>query len=178
MFARFQEVIRQCESLSMKSLLDVGCGPGIHGALLAKELDMTIHGLDVAQRMIDIANANASENGVSDKCDYMVVDFMDFTGGCDYDVSLALGVVEYIEDPAPFVRKMISHAKRRVMFSLPVKWHLLTPQRMIRYKIRKCPLMFYDRKDISLLMNRCRVNCYDVKRMNRDFLIIVSSEKE
>ena len=52
------------------------------------------------------------------------------------------------------VKKMLDTAERTVVFSLPVKWHLLTPQRIIRYKIRRCPVRFYTVSQIDELMNQ------------------------
>ncbi len=176
MFARFEETVRQCQAVQATSLLDVGCGPGVHDVVLAEKLKMRIRGVDVAPRMVEIAEANAAARGVSELCNYSVTDFMEFEGGLDYDVSLSLGVVEYIEDPVPFIRKMISHSRKRVMFSLPVKWHVLTPQRVVRYKLRDCPLKFYSVADIGRLMRRCGVANYEIKRMNRDYLVVIATD--
>jgi cyclopropane fatty-acyl-phospholipid synthase-like methyltransferase len=176
MFARFEETVRQCQAVRATSLLDVGCGPGVHDVILAEKLKMLIRGVDIAPRMIEIAKANAAARGVSDLCNYSVMDFMEFEGGLDYDASLSLGVIEYIEDPVPFIRKMISHTRKRVMFSLPVKWHILTPQRIVRYRLRKCPLKFYSVAGIERLMRRCGVANYEIKQMNRDYLIVIATD--
>lgn len=176
MFARFEEAVRQCQAVQATSLLDVGCGPGVHDVILAERLKMRIRGVDVAPSMIEIAKENAAARGVSDLCDYSVMDFMEFEGGRDYDASLSLGVVEYIEDPAPFIRKMMSHTRKRVMFSLPVKWHVLTPQRIVRYWLRKCPLKFYSVADVERLMQRCGAANYEIKRMNRDYLVVIATD--
>lgn len=176
MFRRFEETIHQCIEIDAKNLLDVGCGPGTHDTILAERLGINIRGIDVAPNMIEIAKKNAATRGVSDRCSYSVMDFMEFEAGVDYDVSLSLGVVEYIEDPTVFIQKMMSHTRKRVLFSLPVKWHILTPQRMVRYNLRKCPLKFYDLKDIARLMKQVGATKYQVKRLNRDYLVIIENE--
>jgi len=176
MLRRFEETVHQCKEVNATSLLDVGCGPGIHDVILADKLSMKIRGLDIAPNMIEIARKNAEQRGVTDLCDYSVMDFMEFEGGRDFDMSLSLGVVEYIEEPSAFIKKMIGHSKKRVLFSLPVKWHLLTPQRMVRYKLRNCPLRFYDKDDIARLMKLTGVSKYHVKRLNRDYLVIIETE--
>lgn len=176
MFARFEETVRQCLAVQAKSVLDVGCGPGVHDAILAEKFKLRVRGIDVAPRMIEIAKANAAAHGVSDLCVYSVMDFMEFEGGADYDTSFSLGVLEYIEDPVPFIVKMIRHTRKRVMFSLPVKWHVLTPQRIVRYKLRKCPLKFYSVAGIRRLMLGCNVKNYEVKRLNRDYLVVIATD--
>ena len=175
MFARFEEMVRQCQAISAVSLLDVGCGPGTHDVYLAEKLGLSICGIDVAPRMIEIARENANARGVLSLCEYIVSDFMKFEAGKDFDVSIALGVVEYIPDPVAFITKMMAHSRKRVMFSLPVKWHWLTPQRVVRYKLRNCPLVFYSTDDIADLVKRCGANSYEVKRMSRDYLVVINT---
>ena len=173
MFARFEEVFRLCYSTNAKSLIDVGCGPGTHDIILTEQLGIEIYGIDISSNMIAIAEKNSTDHSVSDKCTYSVADFMDFETDRKFDISIALGVIEYIENPSSFIKKMIKHANKYTIFSLPVKWHILTPQRIIRYKIRKCPLIFYSIKNISKLMTQCNASSYDIKRLYRDYLIII-----
>jgi predicted TPR repeat methyltransferase len=66
MFARFEEVMRQCRSENAETLLDVGCGPGFHDAILASELNMQIQGIDIAPNMIELAKSNVEKRGVAD----------------------------------------------------------------------------------------------------------------
>ena len=39
-------------------VLDVGCGPGRHAHALA-ELGIAVHGIDISERFVDLATANA-----------------------------------------------------------------------------------------------------------------------
>ncbi len=142
MFVRFEEAMRQCQAANATCLLDVGCGSGSHDVILAEILGIRIRGIDIAPKMIEIAKSNAQTQGLSKLCEYSTMDFLKFEGGCNYDIALALGVIEYIEEPAEFVKKMLGHARKRVILNLPVKWHILTPQRVVRYKLRKCPVNF------------------------------------
>lgn len=175
MFRRFEETVRECRAVAARSLLDVGCGPGFHDAFLADKLGITIRGIDVAPRMIEIAERNAEARGVSSQCDFSTVDFMAFSAAESFDVVLALGVVEYIEEPTSFIAKMISHSRKRVLFSVPRKWHPLTPQRVLRYKLRRCPLHFYDRKALESLLQAAGAHDFEIKTLNRDYLSIIKS---
>ena len=173
MFRRFEVTYQYCQKTGAKTLLDVGCGPGHHDVMLAKGLGMNIMGIDVAPSMVDIAKKNTEEHGVGERCKFKVSDFMDTRPDTKYDVVLSLGVVEYIMDPGQFIQKMIECSKGAVIFSLPVKWHWLTPQRVLRYKIRNCPLRFYSRSEILKLLQGLNVKKYEIEALNRDYLTII-----
>ncbi len=177
MFLRFKKTFEQCHTLKIKSLLDVGCGPGTHDIILSSELGIKVVGIDVASRMIEFARAAAKKCGVEHNCTYSVTDFMEFTSGREFDMAISLGVIEYINNPVAFIKKLISHSNKCIIFSLPVKWHILTPQRLIRYKIRNCPLRFYSKTDVIKLMINCDINKFEIKRLSRDFLITAFNEQ-
>jgi 2-polyprenyl-3-methyl-5-hydroxy-6-metoxy-1,4-benzoquinol methylase len=174
MFLRFEQTYQSCQEIGAKNLLDVGCGPGYHDAILAKSLKMEIMGIDVAENMIKLAKKTAKQTNVEQQCDFERVDFMTFQSEKSFDVVLSLGVVEYIMEPAPFVSKMMEHAEKLVIFSLPVKWHWLTPQRMIRYKLRRCPLRFYSYLELSTFLQQIGVTQYKIDRLQRDYLVTIS----
>ncbi len=173
MFSRFEEAYNYFKAHNIKSLIDVGCGPGVHDVLLAKGLDMNITGVDISTSMIEVAKKNANDNNLSEKCNFKVGNFFDLNFDQNFEASLCVGVLEYIEDPSSFIKKMIDCTSKAVLFSLPVKYHWLTPQRSLRYKLRKCPLWFYTENDIHKLMKTVGVERYIIKKLNRDYLVIV-----
>ena len=85
----------------------------------------------------------------------------------------ALGVVEYFEDPEQIVRIMHSLCNKKAVFSLPVEKHWLTPQRRVRYKLRNCPLWFYDEAKIGALMARAGVDKFSIEKISRDYLVVM-----
>ena len=173
MFTRFDASFVEIQSCGAKSVLDVGCGPGTHDAILAKKLGAQITGVDVASSMIELAKGNAEKAGVASLCRFLVGDFDSFGAKEKFDAVLSLGVVEYIEDPGPFVRKMHDLSKKKVVFSLPVKWNILTPQRAIRYKLRNCPLWFYSESEISGFLREQGMDRFEIHNLGRDYLVVV-----
>lgn len=173
MFSRFEKAFAEIEACGAKTVLDVGCGPGTHDVMLAKKLRTQVTGVDVASSMIELARNNAEKTGVSELCRFVVGDFDGFGGNTRFDAVLSVGVVEYIKEPGPFVRKMFDLAKKKVIFSLPVKWHLLTPQRALRYRLRNCPLWFYSRFQISGFLKAHGMDRFRIHDLGRDFLIVV-----
>jgi 2-polyprenyl-3-methyl-5-hydroxy-6-metoxy-1,4-benzoquinol methylase len=172
MFLRFERVYQICQEIGAKNLLDVGCGPGYHDTILAKGLNINITGVDVSDNMIKIAEEATKEAGVQNICSFEVADFMKFQSDKKFDAVLSLGVVEYIMDPEPFIKRMMTFSNNVVMFSLPVKWHWLTPQRVIRYKARHCPLKFYSYFKLANLLQAMGVN-YKIDRLKRDYIVTI-----
>ncbi len=173
MFTRFDSAFAEIAGCGAKSVLDVGCGPGHHDAILAKKLGAQVTGVDVASSMIEIAKNNAEKAGVADRCRFILGDFDAFAGKEKFDAVLSLGVVEYVKEPGPFVKKMHDLCRKRVVFSLPVKWHILTPQRTIRYKLRNCPLWFYSEGEISAFLRAHGMEKFDIHNLGRDYLVVV-----
>ena len=155
-------------------MLDVGCGPGVHDVYFSKGLGIHVTGIDIAPSMIEIAKNNAEKNGLADKCTFKVENFDTATITEKYDASFSVGVLEYIEDPTNFIKKMMAHSKY-IIFSLPVKWHWLTPQRIVRYKLRNCPLWFYTKNDLRNLMAMSGAEKFQIKQVGRDYLVIIET---
>jgi SAM-dependent methyltransferase len=55
-------------------VLDVGCGPGRHAHALA-EHDISVHGIDISQTFIDLANASATSGATFERLDARHMDF-------------------------------------------------------------------------------------------------------
>ena len=177
MFRRFAEVYSFIKEKRVETLLDVGCGPGFHDIIFAKGLGIKVMGVDVAPNMVEIATKQAAIDHVDSLCEFYTGDFMQFRSSKSFGASLSLGVIEYISEPVPFIRKMLSFSKYYALFSLPVKWHWLTPQRYLRYKLRKCPLYFYTENEIDELLNEIDSVKYCIRCLGRDYLVILTKDE-
>lgn len=66
-----QEVAYLIDALGLHpgdTVLDVGCGPGRHAHALA-ERGMVVHGIDISQRFVDLATANAPVGATFERMD-------------------------------------------------------------------------------------------------------------
>lgn len=61
------------------TLLEVGCGSGWVGRMIADRDRLRILGLDIAEEQIRIAKENAAHAGLSDTCEYRCQNLADFT---------------------------------------------------------------------------------------------------
>jgi SAM-dependent methyltransferase len=72
-----QEVAFLMDALSLSPgmrVLDIGCGPGRHAHALAR-LGVVVHGIDISQRFIDIAVADAPPGATFERGDARALDF-------------------------------------------------------------------------------------------------------
>tara|TARA_A100001388_G_C28645082_1_gene439075 strand:+ start:110 stop:769 length:660 start_codon:yes stop_codon:yes gene_type:complete len=171
MFKRFQKVAEIIHDCNCKNIIDVGCGPGWHDVLLTKSQDVHVTGIDVAPNMIEIAKKLSISRNLDEKLDFIIADIFDHSFHKKYDCAFALGVVEYFENPKELIMKMKDISSKRVIFSIPVKNHILTFQRRIRYKLRNCPLWFYDKKDIHVMLDQIDIKEYKIHNISRDYLV-------
>ena len=83
------------------SILDVGCGAGLLSEPLSR-LGARVTGLDPAAAAIDAARSHAEATGAT--LAYRVGEIETLAGeGAQFDVVLAMEVIEHVENPADFV---------------------------------------------------------------------------
>lgn len=171
MLRRFEETARLIEEVGARTVLDVGCGPGRQAIWLARNLGCSVHGIDLAPAMIDLARQAAKDAGVD--VEFTSGDFMEVSLQEAFDAVISLGVVEYSHDAEALIKRMMVAARKLVAFSVPVRWHWLTPQRRIRYWLRDCPLYFYDEASISRLLRRVSAKQFTIARLGRDYVVSI-----
>jgi SAM-dependent methyltransferase len=89
-----QEVAYLIDALGLHpgdTVLDVGCGPGRHAHALA-ERGMLVHGIDISQRFVDLATANAPVGATFERMDARdLVSQPDLAARCDAVICLCQG---------------------------------------------------------------------------------------
>ena len=108
-------------------------------------------GVDFAQHMIDYANQTAKDEGVSDKCNFVLGDVLTYDfGGKTFDYAYALGVFDYVQDAQALLSRMSNLSRHSFMASWPEDG-LRMALRRYRYT---CPLFHYtEQKIIDLHKN-------------------------
>ncbi len=92
-------------------VLDVGCGVGRWSRLLAAR-GARVTGVDLSPTMIAQATLRAAAAGLADRCDFRVQDLATLDVGAEFDLVLAVTVLQHILDPAALraaLRAMTDH---------------------------------------------------------------------
>jgi ubiquinone/menaquinone biosynthesis C-methylase UbiE len=149
-FQRSEKSINECLKSEAQSILDVGCGSGVNSVFFAQSGISKVVGLDYAGNMLDLARGRIPEEYI-DTLEYVDSDFMLWNSEIKFDCVVALGVFDYLDQPREFLEKMMRHADKKVMFSVPGKDFARMYLRKWRYQLRGCPLYFYSKEDLAPL---------------------------
>jgi 2-polyprenyl-3-methyl-5-hydroxy-6-metoxy-1,4-benzoquinol methylase len=132
---------------------EVGCGSGRTAVAIACQRGARVHGIDVAAPMIALAKRHAEETGVSERCSFEAADFASFRPGARYDTFVAVGVLDYFDDPLPMLRRASEEFTPggSIVLSWPGKGMLLNIPRRAWLSTKGVPVSFYSDDDIAAL---------------------------
>ncbi len=168
---RFVLTLRELGDLSGRSVLDVGCGSGRYCVALAKKNALLVMGLDLSENMLKLAQDLASRSGVGGTCRFIKSDFEDFSSPEKFDLSLAIGVFDYVREPDKFLRKLKALTKTKIIASFPRSLFFRTLQRKMRYQGKGCPVFFYDKNKIIELFTACDLENIFIKKLQGDWFV-------
>ncbi|MGD0381576.1 MAG: class I SAM-dependent methyltransferase [Acidimicrobiales bacterium] len=146
LFDRLRGGVDIVTTLGAKRVLDVGCGSGpLFAPLAARAVHVT--GIDPAPAMVALARREAARHPGS-----VVVEERGWETIAEpdaYDAALALGVFDYVDDPAELLRRM-GDAAPHVVASFPAPG-LRLRLRQVRYGRRGVHVHGYRVEDLSRL---------------------------
>ena len=158
-FELIREFARGCEG---KRVLDVGCGSGRVAFEFARHGAQVV-GIDFAPAMIDMANRHAERLGLTSATELLLGDFMEHGFDSRFDVSIALGVLDYVDEPAAMLRKMIALTDENVIVAFPKRLHPITPVRKAWLGARGCPVYFYTEARVAELFEAAGALDVDIR---------------
>lgn len=158
------------------SVLEVGCGSGQNAVWFVRNGADRVTGVDISGEMVDKATKLAALAGVSDQCVFQHNDFLSMAEGPRFDLVVAVGVFDYVEDSRTFLTHMTKFADRVVYVSFP-GWNLIrSPLRKIRYALRGCPTHFYRRREIEELFQNVGFGPMGLKPVPSGYLAWANAE--
>lgn len=150
LYERMPITLEECGDVKNKTIIDIGCGSGRLCYLLSKEGASKVLGVDYSQQMIEIAKDFVVKKEVQDKIELRCIDFLSkFETDSKFDISVALGVFDYLKNPKEFLLKMKSISNEKVIASYPAKYAFQAPIRKIWLYSRKCPVFFYTESQLQ-----------------------------
>jgi SAM-dependent methyltransferase len=156
------------------SVLDIGCGPGRVAEAVLDAGAAAYVGVDFSPHMLELARARL---GRFDSVELLEGDFHDLELDQRFDVVLALGLFDYLEDPVRSAGWIHGHTGRTLVATFSQRDWIKTPIRRLHYElIHGCPLYFYREADAEALLRDAGFTRVDfVARSRRGFFVTASS---
>ncbi|MBN2379591.1 class I SAM-dependent methyltransferase [candidate division WOR-3 bacterium] len=174
MYDRFAYTLKQSEPVVGRTFLDVGCGTGLYSLELARRGAKKVVGLDVADRMIEICKKRAKDAKLDRTTEFVSCDICKYTSNYPFDITIGMGLFDYIKEPTVALNRMREVTEEKVMLSFPVLWSWRTLPRLIRLRLRHCPVFFYSRRQIRGYMNRAGFSKVFIRQMGPMYFVTAS----
>ena len=156
---RFDLTINESKKDSIKTILDIGCGPG-HFVVKFLEQGKKVTALDMAPSMIEITKKRVQSMSKEDEVKFVLENYLDYKPMEKFDAACVMGFFDYVEDPVVVLKKLISDIKKEIYISIPDNKGFLALQRKVRYKLRKCPLFLYSREFLEDSLKKA--GCFEI----------------
>jgi len=150
MYIRFQRTFDQFGKLEGKTVLDIGCGSGIYVMEALTRGASHVVAVDPAPRMLELLRDRLQRAGLQERCTLIEGTFPQVSAEPSNHV-IVMGVMDYVEDAGSFLGSLRPLVLGSAAVSFPSKHWFRTPVRKLRYKLRNCPVYFYDQPQIEQL---------------------------
>lgn len=177
MYERVALTLKYCQDPS-KTVLDIGCGSGRVSLLLA-EKGLKVTGIDYSIEMIKLANEyleKYQENSDGKlNVEFIVGNFMkEFNKKDTYDITLALGVFDYMRDPRPLLEKIKLITREIMIASYPARYTWQMPIRKIWLWSKNCPVYFYTEKMVKELYTSMGITEVEIVKLPAVYFVKAS----
>jgi len=170
MYSRFENTMRNINNNNINSILDVGCGSGRY-CLEYLKFGKCVLGIDLADEMLKIASDVCKNKIPNGEIELIQGDYLNYEFDNKFDATVLMGLFDYISNPKVLLGKLKRDTNNIILGSFPKLWNIWTLQRMIRYRIRKCPIYFYTKKQIENMLNDLEMNNYELTDNGREFYL-------
>jgi SAM-dependent methyltransferase len=133
------------------AVLDVGGGSGRIGELILEQGASRYVDVDLSDEMLDLARARLERFG--DRVELVQGDFLTTSLSGPFDVVLALGYFDYIEDAEAHAQRIGELCSGSLVASFPRWTWTKGPIRKLRYEvINNCPIFDYSSVQLQRLL--------------------------
>ncbi len=172
MYQRFEFTIKNSEPIKGKTFLDIGCGTGLYSVEFARREAKRVTGLDISPNMIQASLKFASDNNVEKSCDFFQSDLLEYKTNTKFDVTIGIGLFDYIKDSLPVIRKMRELTNDKLILSFPRFFTWRAPVRKIRLALKKCDVYFYTKGSLKTLMEAAGIKEYKIKKVGKLYCVV------
>jgi 2-polyprenyl-3-methyl-5-hydroxy-6-metoxy-1,4-benzoquinol methylase len=171
-FERFRFVFENSEPIEGKVVLDAGCGSGRFAVEFARRKAKKVTGIDISGNMIKFAQKLAKETRVEDVCDFHKSSILEFQPEIKYDLSIAIGVLDYIKDPLPLLAQLGKLSQGKVILSFPRVFTWRAPIRKLRLFLQRCDVYFYSKSRIKSLLKGAGLKMDKIKKVGKLYCVV------
>ncbi len=150
-YQRFDWVMRQAGDVRGLKVCDIGCGSGRFVASLAKR-GAQVTGVDFAPDMLKLASQLAEQEGVAERCKFVLSDALDWKTDEKFDLVIAIGFWDYVADPLPRLKVIRKLTKTTFLSAWPRAGTLRMVIRKVRLKADGCPVYFWHLPQVETLL--------------------------
>ncbi len=166
-FERYTITFEQAGDVTGKKILDVGCGSGIYSVDFARRGAARVVGVDFSGNMLELARQEAERHQVADRCEFIQADFLELDLEDKFDISIAMGVFDYVPDQVAFLRKMVALTTDKVIVAFPGHSLLREPARRLRYKLAgKGEIYLYGQDDVERIATEAGLRDKEIIRIH------------
>jgi SAM-dependent methyltransferase len=150
LFNRRELALAVAREFDAPAVLDVGGGSGRIGEPILDAGASRYVDIDLSDTMLDLARERLGRFG--EKVELIQGDFLTADLGAPFDLALALGYFDYIEDAGAHIRRIGELCSGAAVASFPRWTWTKGPIRKLRYEvINNCPIYDYTGDGISAL---------------------------
>jgi ubiquinone/menaquinone biosynthesis C-methylase UbiE len=166
-FERYAITFERAGDVTGKNVLDVGCGSGVYSVDFARRDARRVVGVDFSENMLELATREAEQHRVADRCEFVQADFLELDLEETFDISIAMGVFDYVPDQVPFLRKMADLTTGEVIVAFPSHSLIREPARRLRYKLAaKGDVHLYGRDDVERIAAGAGLRTWEIVRID------------
>jgi 2-polyprenyl-3-methyl-5-hydroxy-6-metoxy-1,4-benzoquinol methylase len=147
MYIRFEETFRVFGDLKDRGVLDIGCGSGPYVLEAFHRGAAHVTAVDPAPGMLALVRNRLEIAEFAQRCE-LVEGLFPGVSLRQHDMVIVMGVMDYVADAAGFLAALRPLVGSKAALSFPSKHWFRTPFRKIRYRLRRCPVYFYDEPQI------------------------------
>jgi 2-polyprenyl-3-methyl-5-hydroxy-6-metoxy-1,4-benzoquinol methylase len=172
MYERYLFTIEHCEPIQGRTFLDVGCGNGLYSLELARKGARKVVGLDISEVMIGLCSDASAREHLEERCLFEQTDLLAYEDKSTFDVSVGIGLFDYIRDPLPVLAKMRELTSDKAIIAFPRYWTWRAPVRKLRLNARGCDVFFYTRHRIKALLAQAGFNRHEIHQVGKLHCVI------
>jgi 2-polyprenyl-3-methyl-5-hydroxy-6-metoxy-1,4-benzoquinol methylase len=166
-FERYDITFEQAGDVTGKTILDVGCGSGVYTVDFARRGARRVVGVDLSSNMLKLAAQEAEQHQVADRCAFIQADFLELDLEDPFDISIAMGVFDYVPDQVAFLRKMVELTTGKVIVAFPGHSLLREPARRLRYRLTgKGEIYLYSQEDVERIATQAGLRDKEIIRIH------------